>query len=53
MAKGWCEECDSLVGISPTGEVISKRPGQRHWKLDVHPGRGPIQFVCPASGEKV
>jgi hypothetical protein len=55
VAKGWCNECDQLVGISTTGQPLQTRDGQpvgsaRWWRLDLHAKDGK---VCDGSGKKI
>lgn len=50
MAQGWCPDCETLREITPTGEEIPKRRGQRYWQLVVHPKDGKI---CEGSGKKI
>lgn len=53
MASAWCPDCDTLVGISATGERQHPVIGTATWwRIDIHkhPARAEL---CKGSGKKV
>lgn len=37
--KGYCPECDELVGIAPTEQPVGRTGTARRWRVDMHPDK--------------
>ena len=51
MTKTWCDKCEQLVEIGPTGEPILHQPRNRYWLVLEHVDKNGER--CEQSGEKV
>lgn len=50
MAKAWCPDCDTLVGITPNG--VDPRTTTKRQRIDVHKHPQKPE-VCSGSGKDV